>query len=48
MHGEAGLFEETADKLARAMEKRVWDGISMEEVETLNAILTRCMGNLEG
>jgi DNA-binding MarR family transcriptional regulator len=37
----------TADKLARAMEKKVWQGISMEEVETLNAILTRCMGNME-
>jgi MarR family transcriptional regulator, organic hydroperoxide resistance regulator len=38
---------ETAEVLTKTVEKKVWQGVSLEEVETLNAILTRCMGNLE-
>ncbi len=37
----------TAEKLAKAMEKKVWQGVSTEEVQTLNAILARCMENLD-
>jgi MarR family transcriptional regulator, organic hydroperoxide resistance regulator len=44
--GEALL--ETAEKLARVIEKKVWHGVSVEAVEALNAVLAQCMGNLEG
>jgi MarR family transcriptional regulator, organic hydroperoxide resistance regulator len=44
--GEALL--ETADKLSRVIEKKVWRGVSMEAVEALNVVLAQCMENLEG
>jgi MarR family transcriptional regulator, organic hydroperoxide resistance regulator len=44
--GEALL--ETAEKLARVIERKVWHGVSLEAVEALNAVLAQCMENLEG
>jgi DNA-binding MarR family transcriptional regulator len=44
--GEALL--ETAEKLARVIERKVWHGVPAEAVEALNAVLARCMENLEG
>jgi MarR family transcriptional regulator, organic hydroperoxide resistance regulator len=44
--GEALL--ETAEKLAKVIEKRVWRGVSTEAVEALNVALAQCMENLEG
>ena len=39
---------ETAEKLARVMEKKLWHGVVDEDVEALNAVLTQCLGNLDG
>ena len=39
---------ETAEKLARVIEKKVWQGVSIEKVTALNEVLAQCMGNLEG
>jgi MarR family transcriptional regulator, organic hydroperoxide resistance regulator len=38
---------ETAEKLARVIERRLWHGVSVEAVEALNAVLEHCLGNLE-
>ncbi len=38
---------ETAEKLARVIEKKLWHGVSTEAVEALNAVLLQCLGNLE-
>jgi DNA-binding MarR family transcriptional regulator len=38
---------ETAEKLARVIEKRLWHGVESEAVEALNAVLARCLENLE-
>jgi DNA-binding MarR family transcriptional regulator len=38
---------ETAEKLARVIERRLWHGVSLEAVEALNAVLEQCLGNLE-
>jgi DNA-binding MarR family transcriptional regulator len=43
--GEALL--QTAEKLARVIEKRLWRGVEREAVEALNEVLTRCLENLE-
>jgi DNA-binding MarR family transcriptional regulator len=45
-NGEALL--ETAEKLARVIERKLWHGVSLEAVEALNVVLTQCMENLEG
>jgi DNA-binding MarR family transcriptional regulator len=39
---------ETGEKLARVIEKRLWDGIPDSAVEALNKTLVRCLANLEG
>jgi DNA-binding MarR family transcriptional regulator len=39
---------ETGEKLARVIEKKLWDGIPDNAVETLNRTLERCLANLEG
>jgi DNA-binding MarR family transcriptional regulator len=39
---------ETAEKLARVIEKKLWRGVSAEAVGALNAVLAQCLGNLEG
>ena len=39
---------ETAEKLARVIEKKLWHGVAIEGVEALNAVLMQCLGNLEG
>jgi MarR family transcriptional regulator, organic hydroperoxide resistance regulator len=39
---------ETGEKLARAIEKRLWQGVSDSAVEALNRTLERCLENLEG
>jgi MarR family transcriptional regulator, organic hydroperoxide resistance regulator len=38
---------QTAKKLARVIEKRLWRGVEREAVEALNEVLTRCLENLE-
>jgi MarR family transcriptional regulator, organic hydroperoxide resistance regulator len=38
---------QTAEKLARVIEKRLWRGVEREAVEALNEVLTRCLENLE-
>lgn len=38
---------ETAEKLARVIERKLWQGVSSEAVEALNAVLAQCMENLE-
>ena len=38
---------QTAKKLARVIEKRLWRGVEREAVEALNDVLTRCLENLE-
>jgi DNA-binding MarR family transcriptional regulator len=38
---------ETGEKLARVIEKRLWDGIPESAVEALNKTLVRCLENLE-
>jgi DNA-binding MarR family transcriptional regulator len=44
--GEALL--ETAEKLSRVIERKVWHGIPAEAVEALNEVLAKCMENLDG
>jgi DNA-binding MarR family transcriptional regulator len=39
---------ETGEKLARVIEKRLWEGIPDSAVEALNKTLVRCLANLEG
>ena len=41
------LFE-TADRLARVIEKRLWQGVPDSGIEALNKTLERCLENLEG
>jgi DNA-binding MarR family transcriptional regulator len=38
---------QTAEKLARVIEKRLWRGVEREAVEVLNEVLARCLENLE-
>jgi DNA-binding MarR family transcriptional regulator len=38
---------QTAEKLARVIEKRLWRGVEREAVEALNEVLARCLENLE-
>jgi MarR family transcriptional regulator, organic hydroperoxide resistance regulator len=39
---------ETAERLARVIEKRLWAGVPDRGVEALNRTLMRCLANLEG
>jgi DNA-binding MarR family transcriptional regulator len=39
---------ETGEKLARVIEKKLWDGIPASAVEALNKTLVRCLANLDG
>ena len=39
---------ETAERLARVIEKRLWEGVPDRAVEALNGALMRCLANLEG
>ena len=39
---------ETAEKLARVIEKRLWVGVPDSQVKALNETLMRCLANLEG
>jgi MarR family transcriptional regulator, organic hydroperoxide resistance regulator len=39
---------ETGEKLARVIEKRLWEGIPDSAVEALNKTLMQCLANLEG
>jgi DNA-binding MarR family transcriptional regulator len=39
---------ETGEKLARVIEKRLWEGVPDSAVEALNRTLVRCLENLEG
>ncbi len=39
---------ETGEKLARVIEKKLWQGIPDGAVEALNRTLERCLANLEG
>jgi DNA-binding MarR family transcriptional regulator len=39
---------ETAERLARVIEKRLWQGVPDRGVEALNKTLMRCLANLEG
>jgi len=39
---------ETGEKLARVIEKKLWQGIPDGAVEALNKTLVRCLANLEG
>jgi len=39
---------EAGEKLIRAIEKKLWDGIPESAVEALNNTLVRCLQNLEG
>ena len=39
---------ETAERLARVIEKRLWSGVPDSGVEALNRTLVRCLANLEG
>jgi DNA-binding MarR family transcriptional regulator len=38
---------ETAEKTARVIEKRLWKSVSDSAVESLNVVLSQCLGNLE-
>jgi DNA-binding MarR family transcriptional regulator len=38
---------QTAEKLARVIEKRLWRGVELEAVEALNGVLAQCLENLE-
>jgi MarR family transcriptional regulator, organic hydroperoxide resistance regulator len=40
------LFE-TADRLARVIEKRLWQGVPDSGIEALNRTLMRCLANLD-
>jgi DNA-binding MarR family transcriptional regulator len=39
---------ETAERLARVIEKRLWQGVPDSGVEALNRTLMRCLANLDG
>jgi DNA-binding MarR family transcriptional regulator len=39
---------DTAEKLARVIEKRLWHGVPDGGVEALNKTLMRCLANLDG
>jgi len=39
---------DTAEKLVRTIEKKLWDGIPESAVEALNRTLMRCLENIEG
>jgi DNA-binding MarR family transcriptional regulator len=39
---------ESAEKLVRVIEKKLWHGVSVDAVEALNGVLEHCLGNLEG
>jgi MarR family transcriptional regulator, organic hydroperoxide resistance regulator len=39
---------ETGEKMARVIEKKLWQGIPDSAVEALNKTLVRCLANLEG
>ena len=39
---------ETAERLARVIEKRLWRGVPDSGVEALNRTLMRCLANLDG
>lgn len=39
---------ETGEKLARVIEKKLWQGIPDSAVEALNKTLVRCLANLDG
>lgn len=39
---------DTAERLARVIEKRLWEGVPDRGVEALNSTLVRCLANLEG
>src|SRR5580704_966069 len=39
---------ETAERLARVIEKRLWEAVPDRAVEALNSALMRCLANLEG
>jgi DNA-binding MarR family transcriptional regulator len=39
---------DTAERLARVIEKRLWEGVPDSAVETLNRTLMRCLANLDG
>jgi MarR family transcriptional regulator, organic hydroperoxide resistance regulator len=38
---------ETAEKLVRVIEKKLWRGVPKGDLEALNKTLERCLGNLE-
>jgi|SRR5580700_12225367 DNA-binding MarR family transcriptional regulator len=38
---------ETAEKLVRVIEKKLWQGVPEGDVSALNKTLERCLGNLE-
>jgi MarR family transcriptional regulator, organic hydroperoxide resistance regulator len=38
---------ETADKAARVIEQRVWQGVTDSEIRSLNEVLEDCLANLE-
>jgi DNA-binding MarR family transcriptional regulator len=39
---------DTAERLARVIEKRLWQGVPDSGVEALNKTLMRCLANLDG
>jgi DNA-binding MarR family transcriptional regulator len=39
---------ESAEKLVRVIEKKLWHEVSLEAVEALNGVLEHCLRNLEG
>jgi DNA-binding MarR family transcriptional regulator len=43
-----GELLDTAERLARVIEKRLWAGVPDSGVEALNRTLVRCLANLEG
>ncbi len=38
---------DTAERLARVIEKRLWEGVPDSTVEALNRTLARCLANLD-
>jgi hypothetical protein len=38
---------DTAERLARVIEKRLWEGVPDSGVEALNKTLMRCLANLD-
>jgi DNA-binding MarR family transcriptional regulator len=39
---------ESAEKLVRVIEKKLWHEVSLEAVEALNGVLEHCLRNLDG